>query len=199
VIVPAAAAAVIAVLLLARRDLTAVLRLPLRVVWLAWAALGLQVLALEVLADRRGAAAALHLLTYGLAAVWVVANRRTPGIPVIAVGGALNLAAITANDGVMPASAGALAAAGLGGPGSAGGAAAGDAFANSALVDGARLGWLGDVFAVPAGWPLANVFSVGDVVLVAGLAVLLVRATRRDLASGPPLAGAVPGQELPRA
>ena len=42
---------------------------------------------------------------------------------------------------------------------------AGD-FANSTAVAHPHLAFLGDVFAVPASWPVSNVFSVGDVVLV---------------------------------
>jgi hypothetical protein len=37
-------------------------------------------------------------------------------------------------------------------------------------VHGARLPWLGDVFAIPKGWPLANVFSIGDVAMVIAIA-----------------------------
>jgi hypothetical protein len=33
--------------------------------------------------------------------------------------------------------------------------------------------FLGDVFAVPASWPVTNVYSVGDVLIVAGAFVLL--------------------------
>jgi len=36
-----------------------------------------------------------------------------------------------------------------------------------------HLPWLGDTFAIPSGVPLANVFSVGDIVLVLGVLVLL--------------------------
>jgi hypothetical protein len=74
----------------------------------------------------------------------------------------------------MPASPTAVATAGLTGTGPA----------NSAVVSEPRLAFLGDLFALPAGWPLHNVFSVGDVLLVAG-AVLLVHRTagsRRSLA-----------------
>ena len=46
---------------------------------------------------------------------------------------------------------------------------AGTQFENSNVVHGARLQWLGDVFAIPKGWPLANVFSVGDVVVVVAI------------------------------
>jgi hypothetical protein len=42
---------------------------------------------------------------------------------------------------------------------------AGD-FANSTAVAHPHLSFLGDVFAVPASWPVSNVFSVGDVILV---------------------------------
>jgi hypothetical protein len=80
----------------------------------------------------------------------------------VALGAALNLLAITANGGVMPASADALAAAGL--------PAAEPGFQTSAALADPRLAFLGDVFAIPASWPLSNVFSAGDVCIGAGLA-----------------------------
>jgi hypothetical protein len=52
-------------------------------------------------------------------------------------------------------------------------------FANSLPVDHARLLFLGDVFAIPHGLPLANVFSVGDVLLVLGLMWMVHRWCRR--------------------
>jgi hypothetical protein len=67
-------------------------------------------------------------------------------------------ASITANGGVMPADAEALAAAGVH-------QTAGD-FANSTVLAHPRVAFLGGVFAVQASWPVSNVFSVGDVVLV---------------------------------
>lgn len=73
------------------------------------------------------------------------------------------MAAIVANGGVMPASDWAVRVAGL--------AHEADAFSNSRPVENARLWFLGDVFPIPKGWPLANVFSVGDVLLVVGAAV----------------------------
>jgi hypothetical protein len=113
----------------------------------------------------------LHLVSYALAAWFVWANRRLPGVPLMALGGALNLAAIIANGGVMPASRSALRTAGL--P-----ADTGD-FANSAAVAHPHLAWLGDVFATPAGLPFSNVFSVGDVVLVLGAWVGMHAAARQ--------------------
>jgi hypothetical protein len=75
----------------------------------------------------------------------------------------VNLLAIAANGGVMPARPGALRAAGL--------ADASRAFANSAAVADPRLPWLGDWFALPESWPVSNVFSIGDVLLALGVLV----------------------------
>jgi hypothetical protein len=108
------------------------------------------------------------LVSYALAVWFLWANRRLPWFWVAAVGGFMNLAAIAANGGEMPASRAALRSAGLLGEGSG--------FANSGLVAHARLAFLGDVFSIPKGYPFANVFSVGDVVLLLGAAMLLVTA-----------------------
>ncbi len=127
------------------------------------AAVALQVLALTVAAGAPPVLPrAAHLASYVLLGAFLWANRRVPGLPLAGLGGALNAAAITANGGVMPASLNALREAGM--------APVLDHFTNSAAVEGAHLWWLGDVFAVPAGLPLASVFSVGDVVITAGVA-----------------------------
>jgi hypothetical protein len=87
----------------------------LRRTWLLYAALVVQlcitVIATETVPVTTGRA--LHLVSYGLAFAWVAANRRVPGLGLVALGGALNLAAIAANGGQMPASSAALARAGL--------------------------------------------------------------------------------------
>ena len=105
----------------------------------------------------------LHLASYGLAATFLGANRKVPGLWLLALGAGLNLLAIGANGGVMPARPEALEAAGLVHRDSG-------EFVNSGVVDEPRLAWLGDVFAVPEPLPLRNVFSVGDVLIVAGAA-----------------------------
>ena len=150
-------------------DLRGLGRLELRRPGAALAGLGLQVLVTSVIpgADHT-LLSALHLASYGLAAWFVAANAAVPGILPMAAGGALNLAAIVANGGVMPASAWAIARSGL---------EVGDGFANSAALADPRLLFLGDVIPVPAG-PVANVLSVGDLVIFAGLALLLARACR---------------------
>jgi hypothetical protein len=145
--------------------------LRLRWIWLAVAAFALQVLIVTVLpAGDTGWHRAVHLFTYALVAACVLANLRAVRfLWVVALGGLLNVIAIAANDGVMPARRGALETAGLD--------VENGSFANSDYVEGAHVAWLGDVFAIPAGWPGANVFSVGDVVMVVGAFLLLHAAT----------------------
>jgi len=46
-------------------------------------------------------------------------------------------------------------------------------FRNSTALPDAHLRFLGDIFSIPEGWPLANVFSIGDILLVVGSALLL--------------------------
>jgi len=41
-------------------------------------------------------------------------------------------------------------------------------FVNSGVLPDPHLPWLGDVFWIPAGWPLANVFSIGDLLIMLG-------------------------------
>jgi hypothetical protein len=110
---------------------------------------------------------------YPILAVFLVANRRLPGMPLVALGGAMNLLAISVNGGVMPASPSALAGAGL--------AVHPSGFHSSAVLPDPRLAFLGDVFFIPASWPLSNVFSVGDVLIGLGVAWALHRICRSRL------------------
>jgi hypothetical protein len=43
------------------------------------------------------------------------------------------------------------------------------------VLENPRLPWLGDVFAVPEGFPLANVFSIGDIIMAVGAAYAVHR------------------------
>ena len=82
-----------------------------------------------------------------------------PGVALIALGAACNLAAIVANGGWMPADPDALA--------SIGGLASRLRRTASIVADPA-LGPLTDLFALPAWLPFANVFSIGDVLIGSG-------------------------------
>ena len=112
-------------------------------------------------------AGGLHIASFALALWFVIANRTVPGVWIIALGGALNGIAVAANGGVMPASRWAIETSGVPLPD--------DQFTNSGAVEGARLAFLGDVFPLPGPDWIANVFSVGDVVLLVGGAVLMHR------------------------
>ena len=131
--------------------------------WILVAALLAQVVAIEVVPDAdHGVLSAVHLATYVAAGGYVVLNRRVPGLGIVALGAASNGIAIAANGGTLPASRTALETAGIHlEPGE---------FVNSGVLEHPHLGFLGDVFAIPAGVPLANVFSVGDVLIVLGVA-----------------------------
>ena len=140
--------------------------LRLRLVPLVVGALALQIVVVNVLPGGNGTVHAAALIgTYLVIALALIANRHVPGVKLIAAGGLANFLAIVANAGVMPASASALRTAGL--------AADPAGYTNSGLVEHAHLAFLGDVFALPASWPAANVFSVGDLLLAAGAFVLL--------------------------
>ena len=135
----------------------------LKQIKLVWIAMVSQVVLFEYLARHipYTVTEVLHYTTYGLCAAFLVVNRHLPGALLIAGGAACNLTAIAANGGSMPADPDAWALAGLA-------PVAEGAFENSAAQAGARLAFLGDIFAIPASWPLSNVFSIGDVLIVVG-------------------------------
>lgn len=139
--------------------------------WLLLVVLVVQLAVLEMPDVPAAAAAALHVASYLLVGVFLVHNRAVAGLWLLALGAGCNGVTIMANGGTLPASPAAMRAAGI---------TADDAFVNSGELDDARLTWLGDVFAVPAGWPLANVFSVGDVLIVAGACWVAHAAARRS-------------------
>ena len=110
-----------------------------------------------------------YVASTALVVAVVLANIRLPGLPLVAVGAAANLIAIIANGGAMPADPAALAAAGieLDGP------------SNSVVVAEPAVRPLTDIFALPRGLPLANVFSVGDVLIALGIAIAIAALMRR--------------------
>ena len=101
-----------------------------------------------------------------MAFLWL--NRRLPGGWLITLGTTFNLSAIVANDGSMPANMTAWRRAGMR-------EIPPEVFENSRALSSPRLAILGDVFYVPASWPLSNVFSIGDVLIVVGSTYLAHR------------------------
>jgi hypothetical protein len=164
---------------LARGRLSAIGELQLRMPGLAVAGILAQVLIVSIVPEGLGAAAHwLHLLSYALLGACAWLNRRIPGVPLITLGGLLNVIAITANGGVMPLDPALVVHVSQEG---------GQGFVNSGVVDHPRLLFLGDIFATPREWPMANVYSIGDFTILLGVVVLLHRVSgSRLLAWWPP-------------
>lgn len=146
-------------------DLSRLLDVRFRLAWTV--PLALLVQALVFLGPGQTLAAterlSLHIASYVLLLVFVTANLRLwTMIPVFA-GVALNAITITANGGLMPVTADAMRAAGL----------TIDSH-SSVTATPSHLTFLGDVFAIPAGLPLANVFSVGDILIGFGMIAFIV-------------------------
>jgi uncharacterized protein DUF5317 len=143
-----------------------------RLGWLAIVALAIQVILFSALGD--GLAADVRRVIYvgstALVGIVVLANLRLTGVPLVALGAALNLAAILANGGSMPADPAALASLGMTAEGNT----------NSVVLAAPALAPLTDVFAMPAWMPFSNVFSVGDVLIGIGVAVAIAAAMRSD-------------------
>lgn len=133
-------------------------------VWAVLLAAGIQVAITQIPGGSHALHAGLHVLSYVLDAYFLFANRRLAGIPLVATGAALNVLAIAANGGVMPANAVALRIAGI---------AERAGFDNSAALSHAHLAFLGDVIPVPGPWPIGNVLSAGDLVIVLGAFLVL--------------------------
>lgn len=154
-----------------------------RLAWLAVLAYVAQSLLfvprLGALAD--GLAPLLYVLTNITVLVAIIANRRIAGVPLIALGAALNLLVIVANGGYMPADRAAYAALGM----------TIDGYWNTAFLDRPALALLGDWIALPAWLPMANVISVGDILIGTGVAVTIALGMRAPRSAGLD-AGAVP-------
>lgn len=125
--------------------------------------------------------------TYVLLLAFVALNRRRIGFLVIGVGMLLNFLAIVTNGGLMPISPASMEKGGLGeelaelGPG--------DAVPDSKNVlleeSDTNLQWLSDRFTWGSPGPF-SIFSIGDVIIGAGLIVVLVELLLPALQRSPP-------------
>jgi hypothetical protein len=141
--------------------------------WLAVAGLAIQVVLFSTsIGDTLppGVGEAIYVASTGMVLIAVWRNLAVPGLALVAVGAISNLAAIVANDGVMPTTVEALRTAGM---------ASEAGFSNSAALPDPALAPLTDIFAIPAALPLANVFSIGDVLIAVGLIVTIALGMRR--------------------
>ena len=169
VFLPVLAAAVLAGLVLGGR-VGALASIRLRAMPLLYAAIALQLVAFPpaFLPFETGGvlSRALWLGSYACLLTAGLLNRHLRGIGLVLAGIALNVIAVTANGGVMPALPEAARAAGLQAP----------ATYNSVTQAEPRLGWLVDRWAAPEWVPFANVVSVGDILLAVGGVVLVFAA-----------------------
>jgi Family of unknown function (DUF5317) len=139
--------------------------------WLAIAGLIAQVVLFSPAVASVVGAAGPTLYVASTVAVFtaVLRNWRIPGLTIVALGAACNLLAVAANGGVMPAAPEAVAALGM---------SAAEGFSNSVVVADPALRPLTDIFALPTWMPAANVFSVGDLLIGVGVAVVIVLGMR---------------------
>ena len=144
--------------------------LELRAPWLFFAAIALQLIAFPLALfpwrTDETVASVLWVASYGLLVAAAALNLRITGVPIVATGMALNLIAILANGGTMPVRLSAMHEAGR----------VAVTQANSPALESPRLPWLIDRWAAPDWIPLANVFSVGDVVIAIGAVTIVVAA-----------------------
>jgi hypothetical protein len=110
--------------------------------------------------------------------VVALANRRLPGAPVVAAGLVLNLAVMLANGGLMPVAPETLQRAGRFEPWKVGAGTPGSRVASSKDVvlpaEQTRLEFLADRYWTGLPGRLGFIFSVGDVVLTAGVFIFVV-------------------------
>jgi len=111
----------------------------------------------------------LHVASYLLLVSFAAANFRLKVLVPVLLGLMANATAIIANHGLMPVSASAARADGLS-PG----------VHENVFVGPSRLTFLGDVFALPSELPLANVFSIGDILIGIGMIMFVVLVSIRE-------------------
>jgi hypothetical protein len=139
--------------------------------WLIFLGFATQVLLFSApVTERVGALGPpIYVASTAVVLAALIRNVAQPGLPIVAVGALCNFAAIVANGGYMPASTDALTALGR---------LPASGYSNSAVLNAPALAPLTDVFALPAGLPFANVFSVGDVLIGVGVALAIAIAMR---------------------
>lgn len=144
-----------------------------------WGMLAVAGFALQVIlfsgpvSERVGdAGPVIYVASTALVLVAVLANLRLPGMALVAIGAAFNLAAIVANGGYMPAS---HSAAAVGPDGTV-------VYSNTRVIASPALEPLTDIIVLPAWLPFTNIASIGDLLIGAGIAIVIaasMRAARR--------------------
>lgn len=182
--------------------LARLLTLPLQWMGVALAAFALQVYVVyftEPHASLLSLRAMVVVASYLLLIAFVVRNRRIPGMWLLGAGLLANFAVIAANGGFMPVTHEALSAAGLGWMATQ--ATGGTVLLASKdillPIAETRLWFLSDLLVVPPPLPLANVYSIGDALIAAGLFWLIQSAMTQTTDKNPTLKAEIPARQLP--
>lgn len=149
--------------------------------WLVLVGLILQLLIFPLFSDQPlllYGTAPLHVLSYLVVFAFLVLNLRVRSLIVLGCGALLNFAAITVNGGRMPSSSTALNRAGL--------AAIAESLTSAGshgnillMGESTRLNTLGDWLYLPKWLPFATAFSIGDLLIMIGLAWLIAEGMKR--------------------
>lgn len=119
--------------------------------------------------------------SYGLLLAAVVINRRVGGVPTVGLGVLTNALAILFNGGRMPVSPDAAAA--VGREAAFERLLAGGSYLHQAMADATRLPFLADILPSPSWMPGNQVYSVGDLFILAGVFVIVQRLALRPPAA----------------
>jgi predicted MFS family arabinose efflux permease len=155
--------------------LTRLASLRFRGTFLVFASLGIQLVIFTRLSELVPGRlqSSVHVFTYVLLITFLLVNIRYRALWICALGLAANTTAIVANGGRMPISLSAWT-----GSGRPARLITAHGFYNNNALAGphAHLSWLGDVFVLPPGIPLATAFSIGDLLIVFGVIAFICRA-----------------------
>jgi hypothetical protein len=137
-----------------------------------------------------GAPPFVYVLSSAAVLACVVRNHRIPGLLIAAVGGLSNLFAVVANGGYMPVDpSNALAA----------GQQTAIGYTNTVVMANPYLRPLTDIIVLPPPWPFANAYSIGDLLVIAGVSIAVGWTLLRPRSDEPgPTFGPPPGNESTR-
>ncbi|MGE5653307.1 MAG: DUF5317 domain-containing protein [Bacillota bacterium] len=122
------------------------------------------------MAIRYGSTA--QVIGYLLLFVALYLNRDLPGMPLLALGVALNFLVIALNQGRMPVSPWGIQVTKMHNmlPALTSGAYT----SHSLLTESTRLPWLADIIPIPRPYPIRKIISIGDIVMVLGVGQLIM-------------------------
>ncbi|RJQ32880.1 MAG: hypothetical protein C4589_00095 [Peptococcaceae bacterium] len=158
--------------LLRTRNVTWLKNLELKQPWLILTALLLQVMIFSPLGSRFSLPVPyIYIFSYFLIIFFIILNINIKSFIIIGTGMLSNFLAITANGGYMPAKIEHLQY--FSSPETIELLKKGMASNNSImLTEHSKLSFLADIYYLPPDLPLANVFSIGDVIIAAGAFIL---------------------------